>query len=144
VKKIILRYSLLLFLALAIFKALEYTFFSHRISLDLYLGLTGMAFLLIGAAAVRYFWPRIEQLPVEQVPIEQLAPTPEPDADMWARLSDREKQLLPLLAHGYTNEEIAQALHISPNTIKTHLKNLFSELGVSNRTQAVAEAKLLN
>lgn len=134
-KKIILRYSILLFLALAIFKALEYTFFSHRISLDLYLGLTGIGFLIIGAAAVRYFWPKIEQ---------QEQPIPEPDAAMLARLSEREKELLPLLAHGYTNDEIAQTLHLSPNTIKTHLKNLFTKLEVTNRTQAVAEAKLLN
>ena len=132
-KKVILRYSLLLFFALAIFKALEYTFFSHRISLDIYLGLTGISFLLLGAIAVRYFWPRIEQ-----------PNPPQPDADMFARLSEREKQLLPLLAHGYTNDEIAQTLHLSPNTVKTHLKNLFVKLGVSNRTQAVAEAKLLN
>lgn len=134
-KSIVVRYSLLLFFLLAILKGFEYAFFSHRISLDLYLGLTALAFLIIGAFAVRYWWPRIEA---------EKTPKPEPDQTMWALLSEREKELLPLLAQGYTNEEIASLLNVSTNTIKTHLKNLFNKLQVSNRTQAVAEAKLLN
>ncbi len=58
-------------------------------------------------------------------------------------LSPRERDVLSYLAHGYTNAEIAQALGVSQNTVKTHIKNLFQKLDVSNRTQAAAEAKIL-
>ena len=134
-KVIVLRYGLLLFLLLAILKGFEYAFFSHRFTLDVYLGLTALSFLVIGAGAVRYFWPRVEV---------EVPPQPKPNEAMWALLTEREKELLPLLAQGCTNSEMANLLHLSPNTIKTHLKSLFAKLGVSNRTQAVAEAKLLN
>lgn len=134
-KPIIIRYSLLLFAALALFKGLEYAFFGHRIALDLYLGLTAVAFLLIGALAIRYMWPKVE---IRQPPQEPVNP------QVLAQYSVRERQLLVLLAQGYTNKEIAQALHLSPNTIKTHLKKLFVKLDVTNRTQASAEAKMLN
>jgi LuxR family maltose regulon positive regulatory protein len=58
-------------------------------------------------------------------------------------VSDRELEVLQLLADGLTNQEIAQALHVSINTIKTHLKNVYGKLGVHNRREATARAKKL-
>lgn len=54
------------------------------------------------------------------------------------RLSDREAAVLELLAEGRTNAGIARALRMSQNTVKFHLRNLYSKLGVANRTQAAA------
>lgn len=59
-------------------------------------------------------------------------------------LSDRERDLLPLLAQGRTYHEIAQALCVSTNTVKTHLKHIYGKLGVSNRREAVDRAIELN
>jgi LuxR family maltose regulon positive regulatory protein len=56
-------------------------------------------------------------------------------------LSDRELDVLHLLADGLTNQEIAQALCVSINTVKTHLKNVYGKLGVHNRHEAAAQAK---
>ncbi|MBT6094120.1 MAG: response regulator transcription factor [Rhodospirillaceae bacterium] len=53
-------------------------------------------------------------------------------------LTRRELEVLSALAAGRTNKQIAIDQDISPNTVKFHIKNLFSKLGVSNRAQAVA------
>ena len=55
-------------------------------------------------------------------------------------LTDRELQILQLLAFGYTNRDIGSRLFISPDTVKTHLEHIYQKLGASDRTAAVAEA----
>jgi len=56
-------------------------------------------------------------------------------------LSDREMQVLEELAEGKSNKEIARALDMTENTVKFHLKNVFSKLGVTRRIQAVTRAR---
>ena len=58
-------------------------------------------------------------------------------------ISDREYDVLVLLAEGRTNREIAEGLYISLNTVKTHLTRLYEKLEVSRRTQAIGKAKSL-
>ena len=55
-------------------------------------------------------------------------------------LSAREVEVLQMIAYGSTNREVADALKISPQTVKTYLERIFSKLGVSDRTRAVAVA----
>jgi two-component system nitrate/nitrite response regulator NarL len=50
-------------------------------------------------------------------------------------LSDREKQVVQLVAQGHSNKEIGQRLFISPQTVKNHLHNVFDKLGVSDRVE---------
>jgi len=57
-----------------------------------------------------------------------------------ASLTQRELDVLELLGIGLTNREIAQRLFISPLTVRTHLENMFTKLGVRTRTAAVAVA----
>ncbi len=59
-------------------------------------------------------------------------------------LSSREMEVLHLISSGASNEEIAQKLFVSVNTVKTHIKNIYGKLGARNRTQAVATARDLN
>lgn len=55
-------------------------------------------------------------------------------------LTDREREVLVLLARGMTNKEIAKELTITPNTVKRHLKSLFAKLDVNTRSAASAKA----
>ncbi len=57
-----------------------------------------------------------------------------------ANLSPREGEVLQLVAKGATNKEIAEALFISENTVKTHLQNIMEKLHLVNRSQAAAYA----
>ncbi len=59
-------------------------------------------------------------------------------------LSDRELEVLRLLAAGKSNQEIADALILALGTVKKHLNNIFGKLGVESRTQCVARARVLN
>jgi len=58
-------------------------------------------------------------------------------------LSERELEVLGLIAAGQSNKEIARGLEVSPNTVKTHVGNLFEKLGVQRRTEAIVRAREL-
>lgn len=71
--------------------------------------------------------PEVDRLPTVEVP----------------RLTPREGDVLPLLAKGYSNKEIARALGVSPDTIKDHLARLYTKLDARDRTHAVGRARSL-
>lgn len=52
------------------------------------------------------------------------------------QLSNREQEVLRLVAQGKTNQDIASELHITEGTVKFHINNIFSKFGISDRTQA--------
>lgn len=58
-------------------------------------------------------------------------------------LTPREREVLMCVARGYTNDEVARALWISPGTVRKHLENAYDKLGVSTRTAAVAALRPL-
>ena len=66
-----------------------------------------------------------------------------PHTEMVEPLSERELDVLRLIAEGLSNQEIARRLHLSLSTVKWHTGNIYGKLGVKNRTQAVAKARSL-
>jgi LuxR family maltose regulon positive regulatory protein len=58
-------------------------------------------------------------------------------------LSEREREVLRLVAQGASNSQIAEALVVEVNTVKRHMGNIMSKLQARNRTQAVAQARVL-
>jgi LuxR family maltose regulon positive regulatory protein len=63
------------------------------------------------------------------------------DSEWIDPVSERELEVLHLLSEGLSRQEIASKLFLSPNTVKTHTRNIYSKLGVNNRMQAVGKAR---
>lgn len=61
-----------------------------------------------------------------------------PAPDPARELSPREREVLAYVARGLTNPEISASLHVSENTVRFHLKNIYEKLRVTNRTEAAA------
>jgi DNA-binding NarL/FixJ family response regulator len=70
--------------------------------------------------------------------------TPRLTADVEAALTQRESEVLRHLAGGLTNEQIAEAMHISYETIKEHVQHILRKIGVTDRTQAAVWAVRAN
>lgn len=66
-----------------------------------------------------------------------------PRAQAALGISARELAVLQHLSAGRSNKEIAAALHVSPNTVKTHVARLFEKLDARRRTEAIARARQL-
>jgi LuxR family maltose regulon positive regulatory protein len=83
-------------------------------------------------------FPDIEPEPVS-TPMKNLT-----SEDEWVEpLSERELEVLNLIAQGLTNQEISARLYLSLNTVKAHTRNIYSKLNVNNRTQATNKARSL-
>ncbi len=66
---------------------------------------------------------------------------PDTPAQIFPELTDRERELLGLLAQGLTNTAIAERLVLSPKTVRNHVSNIFSKLQVADRAQAIIRAR---
>ena len=66
-----------------------------------------------------------------------------PRADLPEALTERETQVLRLLATHLLSTEMGEELVVSPNTVRTHIKHIYDKLGVHSRAEAVARAQAL-
>ena len=83
--------------------------------------------------------PAVTRQLLDQV-ARRLPPAVVHTPDALARLTDREQQVLRMLAAGFSNAEICEALVLSEATVKTHVSNLLGKLGLRDRVQAVIYA----
>ena len=79
----------------------------------------------------------------EVAPSRRRHPVVASDQLLGAPLTEREGQVLDLLAQMYSTDEIAAALYVSSNTVKTHLKGIFGKLCVNRRVEAVRRGRQL-
>lgn len=144
----ILLYGLVLGGLLTLMNWAKYRLLIADHATELYVLLVAGLFTGLGIwAGLRWAVPR----PPEPQPTAAFSePQPlfspqQPGAERLAHLgiSAREGEVLACLAQGLTNEQIADRLFVSTNTVKTHLANLYAKLDVSRRTQAIEKARRL-
>jgi two-component system, NarL family, response regulator LiaR len=136
VKKTILIYGLAMAILIFALKYLEYRLIVHDLSTEFYVGVIAIFFTVLGIwAGMRLTRRKVilvgPEFVFNETELQRLG------------ISKREHEVLELMAKGLSNQEIADKLFVSLNTIKTHTSNLFLKLEVSRRTQAVQKAKEL-
>lgn len=91
-----------------------------------------------GAAKGETWLPSGEIGPVLQVLMQESNPEPRSSDRLATVLTRREREVLACLADGTNRRDLAEHLHMSPNTVRTHLQNLMAKLGVHSALEAVA------
>lgn len=140
-------YGISLAVLLFLLKWLEFRFVIVDHALEIYIGVIALLFTGLGIwLALKLARPKVETVVIEKEVIVERSPvfTLNEKALETLQLSKRELEVLQLMAEGLSNQEIADRLFLSLNTIKTHSLRLFSKMDVERRTQAIEKAKRLN
>ena len=132
-RKFILIYGLALAVCFLLLAWLDYQYALRTFTAEVYVVVLCVLFTAFGA------WLGVK-LTRRTVPDEFAKNS---KAQEYLGISERESEVLALLAEGCSNQEIAERLYISLSTVKTHLHKLYQKLDVARRTQAVQKAKEL-
>ncbi len=130
----VLIYGLALALGAVALQWLEYQVWARANASSITIALIATAFLGLGV----WVGARLFRAPAETGPFE-----PNTRAQASLGITAREAEVLRLLASGRSNKEIAGALHLSPNTVKTHIARLYEKLEAGRRTEAVLRGREL-
>ena len=130
----VLIYGIALAAGAVLLQWLEYQVWARTHPGMIYVALIAAAFLGLGIWVGRRLF-RSEPRTGEFTPNER--------AQSSLGITERERQVLQLLADGRSNKEIAAQLGLSPNTVKTHVARLFEKLRVARRTEAIQLAREL-
>ena len=127
----ILIYAGILAAAAFALQWLEYHYLTKAFAPELYIVLIGIGFTALGLWIGRALTPmrRAPDFAVHDAAVSALG------------ITKREYAVLEEMARGQSNKEIADKLHVSPNTVKTHISRLYEKLEVRQRVQAVQKAK---
>ena len=132
-KSSIVLYSLAVAGGAFLLRWLEYQYAVRVFSTEIYVVLVALLFAALGLWAGRRLTATTNRGPFEQ----------NVQAIEYLGISKREYEVLELLAEGHSNQEIAEKLFVSPNTVKSHLTRLYQKLEVTRRTQAIQKARTL-
>ena len=142
--KQLILYGCSLAVLLFILKWIEWRFVVIDYSLEVYITIIALIFTALGIwLALKLVKPKTiiveKEVPITAVENVPCAET----ARLKLGLSQREAEVLHLMAQGLSNQEIADQLFVSLNTIKTHASKIFEKLEVKRRTQAVERGRQL-
>ena len=142
----IILYGLLSAILIFLLQWLELKFIIVENSLDIYIGLIAVFFTILGVwVASQLSKPKVQTVIVEKEVIVMIpGDVSINEAELKKlNLSNREYDVLQLLAKGHSNAEIADSLFLSLSTVKTHVSNIFVKMDVKSRAQAIEKAKRL-
>jgi DNA-binding CsgD family transcriptional regulator len=144
--KLTLLYGASLALLLALLKWLELRFIIMENAFEIYAGCIALIFMGVGIwLALKLSKPKKETIVIEKeiyIKNDTAFVLNEKEIEKLG-ISKRELEVLQLMAEGLSNQEIAERLFVSLNTIKTHSSKVLEKLDVKRRTQAVEKAKRL-
>ena len=143
-RKHILLYGILGGVLIAGLKTIEYRWLVVEHSVEIYGGLVAAVFASLGIWLGVKLTRNTETIVVREI----MVPTPVSFTLDTAKreslgITPRELEILGLIAEGLSNREIAERVHVSENTVKTHSRRVFDKLGARRRTQAVQLGKEL-
>ena len=143
-RKHVLLYGLLGGVLIAGLKAIEYRWLVLEHSVEIYGGLVAAVFATVGIWLGLKLTRHTQTIVVREV----MVPAPIDFVRDQGKLESlgitpRELEILQLIAEGLSNREIAERVHVSENTVKTHSSRVFDKLGARRRTQAVQLGKEL-
>ena len=138
-KKSIFIYGLLLAFLILLLRILAYRYFVRDLSMEIYIGTIALMFTIFG------IWLGNKIINQKKEVIYKNKPN---EIDLTAvknfGISKRELDVLQHISLGLSNQEIADTLFVSLNTIKTHVSSLYGKLNVDRRTQAIQKAREMN
>jgi ATP/maltotriose-dependent transcriptional regulator MalT len=143
-RRTVLLYGLLAGVLVAGLKLVEYRWLVLEHSLEIYGGLVALLFAGLGLWLGRKLVRPTERVVVREVEVPAPAEFARDERQVAALgLTPRELEILELMAAGLSTREIADRVHVSENTVKTHASRVHAKLGVQRRTQAVQRGREL-
>ena len=134
-------YGLAMGMLLLLLRWLQFRFLMHSYQIEIYGGMIALVFMGLG------IWITLKLARPKQLPTSEIMADPSFKANeaerQSRRISKREMEVLALITKGMSNQEIADALFISLNTVKSHSSRIFEKLEAKNRVQAIKTAKNL-
>ncbi len=129
---------------IVVLKLIEYQHFVRAYPSEVYGGLLAAIFTVVGIYVGLRLTRHKEVVVIKEVRVRHEAPfTLDTEKLKELGITNREHEILGLIAAGLSNREIGEKLFVSENTVKTHSSRLFEKLAVNRRTQAVQKAKEL-
>jgi DNA-binding NarL/FixJ family response regulator len=133
-KQVVVGFGLLITALLILFRVAGIYHLYNNIANDAWIGGFSVLFLVIGIVLSRKLFTKTTVV-IQQKPIAINY-----DQMLKAGISKREAEILILIHDGLSNQQIADKLFLSENTIKKHLSNIFQKLQVERRTEAIKKA----
>lgn len=135
-------FAVLLGILLIVLRQVEYAYIFHQGEPGLVLGGLALIFLFVGLLLYHYLKPS-ENKEIQVIILNKNADNTTNPKKIYSgpELSEREKEILVLIAEGQSNQEISGTLFISVPTVKTHISNLYQKLDVNSRTKAILKAR---